>query len=161
MNLLIRGALARTQFVAATSRVFGNDWDGCVTAYAEGDVSGKSCAMPCGCTDAAFVGPDAEHVAVACDDGNVVVLKLASMGTAEWRPSHILADHENTVSSVAACPLAFDVFASSSVDHTIKLWSLATSDTTSDCLSTLRGFSLVFRCLLCRVLRGPLSPARL
>ena len=64
------------QLVAATSRVFGNEWDGGVTAYMEGESTGKSCHMPCGCTDLAWVGPDADHVAVACDDGNVVVLAL-------------------------------------------------------------------------------------
>ena len=42
----------------------------------QGDSTGKSCLMPCGCADVAWVGPAADHVAVACDDGNVVVLAL-------------------------------------------------------------------------------------
>jgi len=125
--------------VVATSRVFGNDWDGGVTAYTEGDDSGKSCHMPCGCTDVAWVGDAAEHVAVACDDGNVVVLELSSMGAEGWRPAHVLADHENIVTSVSACPLALDTFASSSVDQTIKVWSLSAAEQSSDCISTLRG----------------------
>lgn len=127
------------QLVVATSRVFGNDWDGGVTAYAEGDTIGKSCHMPCGCTDVAWVGDAAEHIAVACDDGNVVVLALSSMGAEGWRPAHVLADHENIVTSVAACPLALDTFASCSVDHTIKVWSLSAAEQSSDCISTFRG----------------------
>ena len=45
-NLLIFSPLARMQVVAATSRVFGNQWDGVVTALFEGGQ--KSCHMPCG-----------------------------------------------------------------------------------------------------------------
>ena len=134
------------QLVVAASRVFGNDWDGSVTAYAEDDSKGRSCSMPCGCTDVAWVGPAADHVAVACDDGNVVVLALASMGSEGWQPAHVLADHDNIVTSVAASPLAKEVFASSSLDHTIKVWSLsaAASGSTSESLCMFRGESLFF-----------------
>ena len=125
--------------MAATSRVFGNDWDGAVTAYAEGDNSGKSCQMPCGCTDVAWVGPAADHIAVACDDGNVVVIALSSIGTDGWKHSHMFADHDNTATSVSASPLAPESLASSSLDHTIKLWSLTTPGETSECTHTLRG----------------------
>lgn len=127
------------QLVAATSRVFGNDWDGGVTAYAEGDTTGKSCLMPCGCTDVAWVGPAADHVAVACDDGNVVVLALSSIGTEGWHPTHVLADHESTVTSVSACPLAMETFVSCSLDHTIKVWNISSlPDKSSDC-TTFKG----------------------
>ena len=124
--------------MAATSRVFGNDWDGAVTAYAEGESSGKSCHMPCGCTDVSWVGPAADHIAVACDDGNIVVLALASMGVEEWKSTHIFADHDNTATSVSASPLAAETLASSSLDHTITLWSLSAPGESSDCV-TLKG----------------------
>ena len=110
-----------------------------MTTFAEGDSSGKTCLMPCGCSDVAWVGAAADHIAVACDDGNVVVLALASMGTEGWRPAHVLADHENIVTGVASCPLALDTFASSSVDHTIKEWSLSSPGLSSDCVSTFSG----------------------
>ena len=59
--------------------------------------------------------------------------------TDSWQPSHVMADHENVVTSVAVCPLAMEAFASGSLDHTIKLWSLSATDQTSGCVSTLHG----------------------
>lgn len=45
-HFLIFSPLPLMQVVAATSRVFGNQWDGVVTALFEG--AQKSCHMPCG-----------------------------------------------------------------------------------------------------------------
>ena len=58
------------------------------------------------------------------------------MGAEGWQPAHVLADHENIVTSVAACPLAMETFASSSLDHTIKVWNMsALPDKSSDCVT--------------------------
>ena len=127
------------QVVAATSRVFGNDWDGGVTAYMP-DKQQKSCHLPSGCTSAAFVGATSEAVALSCDDGNVVVLSLASMGEEGWRPLQMFADHENIVSSVSCSAVDKDVIASGSVDQTVKLWNMTGED--GACVNTLRGLPL-------------------
>ena len=117
--------------------MFGNDWDGAVTAYAEGDNSGKSCQMPCGCTDVAWVGPAADHIAVACDDGNVVVIALSSIGADGWKHSHMFADHDNTATSVSASPLAPESLASSSL---VRVAQVSTSFDVSILLYFLEAF---------------------
>ena len=119
--------------------MFGNDWDGGVTAYMP-DKQQKSCHLPSGCTSVAFVGANSEAVALSCDDGNVVVLLLASMGEEGWRPLQMFADHENIVSSVSCSAVDKDVLASGSVDQTVKLWNMTGED--GACVNTLRGFPL-------------------
>lgn len=71
--------------------------------------------------------------------------------TDSWQPSHVMADHENTVTSVAVCSLAMETFASSSLDHTIKLWSLSAADQASACVSTLHGSLRYGECVACGV----------
>lgn len=125
-----------SQMVAATSRVFGNEWDGGVTAYTT-DQQQKSCHLPSGCTSISFVGASSEAVALSCDDGNVVVLSLSSLGEEGWRPLQMFADHENMVSAVRSCPVDANILVSGSVDQTVKVWSLSGDE--GDCLTTLRG----------------------
>ncbi|EKX39460.1 hypothetical protein GUITHDRAFT_114421 [Guillardia theta CCMP2712] len=119
-----------------TSKLFGNQWDGSVTFLAK-DKSRRTCQLPCGVSDVAFVGSKS-HIGVACDDGNVLVLESSSMGVEGWRPLHILAEHDDMVTSVGPCLSTSGKLASASADGSVKTWSLAVSGE-SGSLSTFSG----------------------
>eukprot|EP00961_Rhodomonas_salina_P222255 3005697-Rhodomonas_salina.2 len=113
--------------VVATSRVFGNEWDGGLTAILPSGTQ-KMCHMPCGCTDVAFVGKESNAVVVSCDDGNVIVVSITSIGAEGWRPLSLFAEHEHIATAVGVCPSAPETLASASFDHTVKVWSMGSGD---------------------------------
>eukprot|EP00960_Hanusia_phi_P041607 755086-Hanusia_phi.AAC.6 len=109
----------------ATSKLFGNEWDGSVTLLSK-DKSVRTCHLPCGVSDVAIVSRKS-HIGVACDDGNVLVIESSSIGVTGWRPLHILAEHDDMVTSVGPCLSAAGKLASASADGSVKTWSLAVS----------------------------------
>jgi len=121
--------------VAATSRVFGNEWDGGVTTMFEQHE--KTSHFPCGCADVVFVGQESNMIGVACDDGNVVVMAITSVGQEGWKPLHLLAEHDNGVTCLSSSSAKPDTLASCSTDHTSRIWQFG--DGAATCTRTLEG----------------------
>ncbi|TYZ68576.1 hypothetical protein PybrP1_006103 [[Pythium] brassicae (nom. inval.)] len=128
----------------AQSRLEGNEWGGIVALVDAADGARRSAfTLASGVAALAWGGTDGDLLALACDNGDVQLLRaarlegeLALVPLATGDEEGAGGGHDDVVTSVSASPLERNTLATGSWDLSVKLWDVTSM---GSALATLEG----------------------
>jgi WD40 repeat protein len=123
---------ANEKMAIVASKMEGPVWDGAI--YIVDDKYNRICMQryQCGIADVAWCGVDRNRLALACDNGDVVLYSIAEEDGMQYLESHGgLMEHDDAVVSLSTPESNGNLIASASWDHSIKIWDLGSGSNNS------------------------------